>query len=71
MKKFISLRLFYVGLPPVVTMGANLHDDEVRGKNLTVDNVELTEAMKRLESAGADMVGLNCANGPETIESYM
>ncbi|KAJ8026537.1 Betaine--homocysteine S-methyltransferase 1 [Holothuria leucospilota] len=65
-----AIKEYGSGLPAVVTLGANLHDDPM-GKNLTVDNIELTEAMKRLESAGADVVGLNCANGPETIISYM
>ncbi|PIK45722.1 betaine homocysteine S-methyltransferase 1 [Apostichopus japonicus] len=58
------------GIPSVVTITAHLHDDEQKRK-LTVDNVEITEAIKKLESAGADVVGLNCANGPDTILSYM
>lgn len=37
----------------------------------TFDGVELTEAMKRLESAGADVVGLNCTRGPETMIPLM
>lgn len=59
-----------IGIPSVVTITAHLHDDEQKRK-LTVDNVEITEAIKKLESAGADVVGLNCANGPDTILSYM
>lgn len=31
------------------------------------DGVPLIEGMKRLEQAGADVVGLNCARGPDTI----
>lgn len=58
------------GVASVVTMAAHLHDGD-NGKNLTVDNVEICEAMKKLEAAGADVVGLNCANGPETILGYM
>lgn len=38
---------------------------------MTVDNVEITEAIKKLESAGADVVGLNCSSGPDTMLSYM
>lgn len=51
-------------------MSAHLHDDD-EGRKLTVDGVELTEGMKKLEAAGADVVGLNCGNGPETMLSYM
>lgn len=45
--------------------------EEERGRYLTLDNVEITEAMKRLESAGADVVGLNCLAGPEITMNYM
>ncbi|PIK41350.1 betaine homocysteine S-methyltransferase 1 [Apostichopus japonicus] len=65
-----AIKEFGKGVPSVVTMAAHLHDGE-NGKNLTVDNVEICEAMKKLEAAGADVVGLNCANGPETILGYM
>ncbi|XP_071818892.1 S-methylmethionine--homocysteine S-methyltransferase BHMT2-like [Apostichopus japonicus] len=65
-----AIKEFGKGVASVVTMAANLHDGD-NGKNLTVDNVEICEAMKKLEAAGADVVGLNCANGPETILGYM
>lgn len=60
----------YIGVPSVITMAAHLTDGE-NGEKLTVDKVDLCEGMKKLEAAGADVVGLNCANGPETILDYM
>ena len=48
------------GLPAVVTLSA--HRDE----NL-FDGVPVVEACKRLEAAGADVVGLNCQRGPKTL----
>jgi betaine-homocysteine S-methyltransferase len=47
------------GLPAVVTLAVHL--DGLR------DGVALTESMRRLEQAGADVVGLNCARGPATM----
>ena len=35
--------------------------------NVTRDNVRVAEACKRLADAGADVVGLNCIRGPETM----
>src|SRR5277367_274591 len=48
------------GLPAVVTLSA--HRDE----NM-FDGVPVVEACKRLEAAGADVVGLNCQRGPTTL----
>jgi betaine-homocysteine S-methyltransferase len=48
------------GLPAVVTMIA--HREPV-----TREGVPLDEACKRLEEAGADVVGLNCGRGPRTM----
>jgi betaine-homocysteine S-methyltransferase len=48
------------GLPAVVTMA--LHREPV-----TRDGFTPAEACKRLEAAGADVVGLNCIRGPETM----
>ncbi|KAK3743737.1 hypothetical protein RRG08_043469 [Elysia crispata] len=48
------------GLPAVVTMAPY-------SKDVTLDNVHLPEALRQLEVAGADVVGLNCARGPETM----
>lgn len=49
-----------LGLPSVVTMSLpmtlNMHD-----------GIPVDEACRRLEEAGADVVGLNCGRGPETM----
>lgn len=48
------------GLPSVVTMSLpmtlNMHD-----------GIPVDEACRRLEEAGADVVGLNCGRGPGTM----
>lgn len=33
----------------------------------TTDDIPFTEALKRLEDQGADVVGLNCSRGPDTM----
>ena len=48
------------GLPAVVTLAAH-QDPQMR------EGVSPAEACKRLEAAGADVVGLNCSRGPETM----
>jgi betaine-homocysteine S-methyltransferase len=48
------------GLPTVVTLALHQSDD-------TRDGVPAVEACKRLEDAGADVVGLNCSRGPATM----
>ena len=48
------------GLPAVVTL--SVHRDE-----RMFDGVPVVEALKRLEGAGADVVGLNCQRGPKTL----
>jgi len=48
------------GLPAVVTLAAH-QDPAMR------DGVSPAEACRRLEAAGADVVGLNCARGPWTM----
>jgi betaine-homocysteine S-methyltransferase len=48
------------GLPAVITFGA--HQDE-----LTRDGLTLAEACRRLQDAGAAVVGLNCIRGPKTM----
>ncbi|MCZ6635250.1 MAG: homocysteine S-methyltransferase family protein [bacterium] len=47
-------------LPVVATL--TLHRDEYLR-----DDVQIEEAVKQLEQAGADVVGLNCARGPNTM----
>ena len=48
-----------VGLPAVVNLAST--------ENETIDGIGLVEAMRRLEDAGADVVGLNCSRGPRTM----
>jgi betaine-homocysteine S-methyltransferase len=47
-------------LPAVVTMTQHRHPT-------TRDGLTLAETCKRLEDAGADVVGLNCSRGPATM----
>ncbi|XP_030828925.1 S-methylmethionine--homocysteine S-methyltransferase BHMT2-like [Strongylocentrotus purpuratus] len=54
------------GLPAVVTLTVQIARDE-NGKLCTNDKVEATEALRKLEKAGADVVGFNCSRGPDTI----
>jgi betaine-homocysteine S-methyltransferase len=48
------------GLPAVVTLA--VHKDDASRENLA-----LAEAAKRIEAAGADVVGFNCIRGPWTM----
>jgi len=52
------------GLPAVVTLA--LHREPV-----TRDGLTPAEACKRLEAAGADVVGLNCIRGPRTMLPHL
>ena len=52
------------GLPAVVTLA--LHREPV-----TRDGLAPAEACKRLEAAGADVVGLNCIRGPRTMLPHL
>jgi len=47
------------GLPAIVTFAST--------SDRTIDGHELDDACRRLEEAGADVVGLNCSRGPATI----
>ena len=49
-----------LGMPAVITMTANPTGE-------TFDGVSLPEACRRLEEAGAAVVGLNCVRGPDTM----
>ncbi|XP_033744365.1 betaine--homocysteine S-methyltransferase 1-like isoform X1 [Pecten maximus] len=55
-----AIKTFGQGLPAVITMAAYVPD-------VTTDDVSFPEACKRLEEAGAAVVGLNCARGPSTM----
>jgi betaine-homocysteine S-methyltransferase len=48
------------GLPAVVTLAAHREPD-------TRDGLTVADACRALEDAGADVVGLNCSRGPETM----
>ncbi|XP_056000740.1 betaine--homocysteine S-methyltransferase 1-like [Ostrea edulis] len=48
------------GLPAVITLAVPM-------TTTMQDGIPVDEACKRLEDAGADVVGLNCGRGPETI----
>ena len=48
-----------LGLPTVVTFAST--------EPQTIDGYTFDEACKRLEAAGADVVGLNCSRGPATM----
>jgi betaine-homocysteine S-methyltransferase len=47
------------GLPSVVTFASP--------SDMTMDGYQFDDACKRVEEAGADVVGLNCSRGPETM----
>lgn len=47
-------------MPAVVTIAPHVEDK-------TKDGLTFPEACKRLEEAGADVVGLNCCRGPSTM----
>lgn len=54
------IKLYGNGLPAVVSFIAH-------GTDTTADGLTFPEACKRLEEAGADVVGLNCGRGPKTM----
>jgi methionine synthase I (cobalamin-dependent) len=47
------------GLPSLMSFASS--------SDRTIDGQEFAEACKRLEDGGADVVGLNCSRGPETM----
>ncbi|GFR76267.1 betaine--homocysteine S-methyltransferase 1-like [Elysia marginata] len=52
------------GIPAVITLAAP-------GNETTMDGIPFDEACRRLEEAGAAVVGLNCARGPKSIVPLM
>jgi len=56
---------------PAVIMLAAYPIATKNGQAITSDGVPLTEACRKLEEAGADVVGLNCARGPATMMPLM
>ncbi|XP_070567460.1 betaine--homocysteine S-methyltransferase 1-like [Ptychodera flava] len=53
------------GLPAVINIATHLH--KVDGEDATFDGVKFPDACKKLEEAGATVVGVNCTRGPETL----
>ena len=54
------ISLYNEGLPAVITLTAYF-------PYVTTDDVPIPEACRKLEEAGAAVVGLNCARGPATM----
>lgn len=52
------------GLPAVITFG-------LMGENKLLDGSPVEESCKRLKDQGADVVGMNCFRGPETMMPYL
>ena len=50
----------FQGLPCVVTLAPNSMDQ-------TYDGVKYGDALQQLEQMGADVVGLNCFRGPDSM----
>ncbi|CAG2203085.1 BHMT [Mytilus edulis] len=55
-----TIKQYGNGLPAVITL-------QPVKTMYTVDNIPIGEAARKLEDAGADIVGLNCGRGPTTI----
>ncbi|XP_071962572.1 betaine--homocysteine S-methyltransferase 1-like [Antedon mediterranea] len=64
-----AIKEYGSGLPAVVTI--SIYQNTIEGVPATLDNVKLSDAIKMLEDAGADVIGLNCARGPETTLNIM
>ncbi|XP_077977158.1 betaine--homocysteine S-methyltransferase 1-like [Glandiceps talaboti] len=60
-----AIKEYGQGLPAVITL--NTHQYQVDGEAATNDGVKISEACKKLEEAGAAVVGVNCTRGPDTI----
>ncbi|XP_070568435.1 betaine--homocysteine S-methyltransferase 1-like isoform X4 [Ptychodera flava] len=65
-----AIKEFGKGLPAVITLAPFVVSTK-NGQAITADMVPLTEACKKLEEAGADVVGLNCGRGPATMMPLM
>ncbi|KAL8584382.1 hypothetical protein ACOMHN_032002 [Nucella lapillus] len=59
-----AIQKYSQGLPAVVTLAPQASDK-------TYDEVPIADACRQLEEAGADVVGLNCHRGPETMLPLM
>ncbi|XP_070568418.1 betaine--homocysteine S-methyltransferase 1-like [Ptychodera flava] len=65
-----AIKEYGKGLPAVITLAPFVVSTK-NGQAITADMVPLTEACKKLEEAGADVVGLNCGRGPATMMPLM
>ncbi|XP_070556034.1 betaine--homocysteine S-methyltransferase 1-like [Ptychodera flava] len=65
-----AIKKYGKGLPAVIMLAAYPIATK-DGQAITSDGVPLTEACKKLEDAGADVVGLNCSRGPATMMPIM
>ncbi|XP_070568428.1 betaine--homocysteine S-methyltransferase 1-like isoform X1 [Ptychodera flava] len=65
-----AIKEYGKGLPAVITLVPFVVSTK-NGQAITADMVPLTEACKKLEEAGADVVGLNCGRGPATMMPLM
>ncbi|XP_071496807.1 betaine--homocysteine S-methyltransferase 1-like, partial [Diadema antillarum] len=61
-----AIKQYGKGLPAVITLSVQVGRNDA-GKLCTADGVEIIDALRRLEAAGADVVGLNCSRGPDTM----
>jgi methionine synthase I (cobalamin-dependent) len=57
---FTVIHFLSLGVPAVITLVPYIPD-------MTTDDVPIPEACRRLEEAGAAVVGLNCGRGPRTM----
>uniref|UniRef100_A0A0B7AE37 Hcy-binding domain-containing protein n=1 Tax=Arion vulgaris TaxID=1028688 RepID=A0A0B7AE37_9EUPU len=55
-----SIKKYGKGIPAVITIMPTAQD-------VTIEGIPIGEACRRLEDAGAAVVGLNCGRGPESI----
>ncbi|XP_070568427.1 betaine--homocysteine S-methyltransferase 1-like [Ptychodera flava] len=65
-----AIKEYGKGLPAVITLAPFVVSTQ-NCQAITADMVPLTEACKKLEEAGADVVGLNCGRGPATMMPLM
>ncbi|XP_033116870.1 betaine--homocysteine S-methyltransferase 1-like [Anneissia japonica] len=64
-----AIKKYAPGLPAVATIP--IYQNVIDGEVATLDNIKLSNAVKMLEDAGADVIGLNCARGPEMTMKIM
>ncbi|XP_076445495.1 S-methylmethionine--homocysteine S-methyltransferase BHMT2-like [Babylonia areolata] len=55
-----AIQTYGQGLPAVITIACYFYDQ-------TTDDVPIPQALRRLEEMGADVVGVNCGRGPDSM----